>query len=50
MAIGFILSGVLKSKFRKYSPVPLSNGMSGAAAGRPTGAALLASASLFKFN
>lgn len=30
MVIGFILSGVLKSKFRKYSEVPLSNGMSGA--------------------
>ncbi|MBK7936177.1 MAG: zinc metallopeptidase [Lewinellaceae bacterium] len=30
MVIGFILSGVLKSKFRKYSQVPLTNGMSGA--------------------
>ena len=30
MVIGFILSNVLKSKFRKYSEVPLSNGMSGA--------------------
>ena len=30
MAIGFILSNVLKSKFRKYSQVPLTNGMSGA--------------------
>lgn len=30
MVIGFILSNVLKSKFRKYSQVPLSNGMSGA--------------------
>ena len=30
MVIGFIISGVLKSKFRKYSQVPLSNGMSGA--------------------
>ena len=30
MAIGFILSNVLKSKFRKYSEVPLTNGMSGA--------------------
>lgn len=30
MIIGFILSGVLKSKFRKYSQVPLTNGMSGA--------------------
>ncbi len=30
MVIGFILSSVLKSKFKKYSQVPLSNGMSGA--------------------
>lgn len=30
MVIGFILSNVLKSKFRKYSQVPLQNGMSGA--------------------
>ncbi|MCW5923719.1 MAG: zinc metallopeptidase [Saprospiraceae bacterium] len=30
MVIGFIISGVLKSKFKKYSQVPLSNGMSGA--------------------
>lgn len=30
MGIGFILSSVLKSKFRKYSQVPLTNGMSGA--------------------
>ncbi|HND87964.1 MAG TPA: zinc metallopeptidase [Saprospiraceae bacterium] len=30
MGIGFILSNVLKSKFRKYSEVPLHNGMSGA--------------------
>lgn len=30
MAIGFILSSVLKSKFKKYSQVPLTNGMSGA--------------------
>lgn len=30
MGIGFILSSVLKSKFRKYSEVPLTNGMSGA--------------------
>jgi len=30
MGIGFILSNVLKSKFRKYSEVPLTNGMSGA--------------------
>lgn len=30
MGIGFILSNVLKSKFRKYSQVPLTNGMSGA--------------------
>lgn len=30
MIIGFILSNILKSKFRKYSEVPLSNGMSGA--------------------
>ena len=29
-AIGFILSSVLKSKFKKYSLVPLTNGMSGA--------------------
>ncbi len=28
--IGFAISGVLKSKFRKYSEVGLSNGMSGA--------------------
>ena len=30
MAIGFILSRTLQSKFRKYSQVPLTNGMSGA--------------------
>lgn len=30
MVIGLILSGVLKSKFKKYSQVPLTNGMSGA--------------------
>ncbi|GAB4492159.1 MAG: zinc metallopeptidase [Saprospiraceae bacterium] len=30
MVIGLILSSVLKSKFRKYSQIPLSNGMSGA--------------------
>ncbi len=30
MVIGFIISSVLKSKFKKYSQVPLSNGMSGA--------------------
>lgn len=30
MVIGFILSSRLKSKFRKYSEVPLQNGMSGA--------------------
>jgi uncharacterized protein len=30
MVIGFAISSVLKSKFRKYSEVPLSNGMSGA--------------------
>ncbi len=30
MVIGFILSARLKSKFRKYSEVPLQNGMSGA--------------------
>lgn len=30
MGIGFILSSVLKSKFRKYSQVSLQNGMSGA--------------------
>jgi uncharacterized protein len=30
MVIGYILSARLKSKFRKYSEVPLSNGMSGA--------------------
>lgn len=30
MGLGFILSSVLKSKFRKYSEVPLTNGMSGA--------------------
>lgn len=30
MVIGFILSSVLKSKFHKYSQVPLTNGMSGA--------------------
>lgn len=30
MGIGFILSNVLKSKFRKYSQVPMTNGMSGA--------------------
>ena len=30
MVIGFILSSVLKSKFKKYSQIPLSNGMSGA--------------------
>lgn len=30
MVIGLILSNVLKSKFKKYSEVPLSNGMSGA--------------------
>ena len=30
MVIGLILSNVLKSKFRKYAQVPLSNGMSGA--------------------
>ncbi len=30
MGIGFILSSVLKRKFRKYSDVPLTNGMSGA--------------------
>lgn len=30
MVIGFVVSNVLKSKFRKYSEVPLSNGMSGA--------------------
>lgn len=28
--IGFAISSMLKSKFRKYSQVPLSNGMSGA--------------------
>ncbi len=30
MVIGFILSSVLKSKFRKYAEMPLTNGMSGA--------------------
>lgn len=30
MVIGYILSARLKSKFRKYSEVPLQNGMSGA--------------------
>jgi uncharacterized protein len=30
MGIGFILSSVLKSKFKKYAQVPLQNGMSGA--------------------
>ena len=30
MGIGFILSMVLKSKFKKYAQVPLQNGMSGA--------------------
>lgn len=30
MGIGFILSNVLKGKFRKYAQVPLQNGMSGA--------------------
>lgn len=30
MVIGFILSSVLKGKFKKYSQVPLQNGMSGA--------------------
>ncbi len=30
MVIGLILSNVLKGKFKKYSQVPLSNGMSGA--------------------
>ncbi len=30
MVIGFILSSVLKSKFNKYSQIPLTNGMSGA--------------------
>lgn len=30
MVIGFILSSVLKGKFKKYAQVPLSNGMSGA--------------------
>ncbi len=30
MGIGFILSSVLKGKFKKYSQVPLTNGMSGA--------------------
>lgn len=30
MVIGLIISNVLKSKFKKYSQVPLSNGMSGA--------------------
>lgn len=30
MVIGMILSNVLKSKFRKYSQVPLTNGMNGA--------------------
>ena len=30
MVIGYILSARLKSKFRKYSEVPLHNGMSGA--------------------
>ena len=30
MIIGLIISNVLKSKFKKYAQVPLSNGMSGA--------------------
>lgn len=30
MVIGFILSSVLKGKFKKYAQVPLTNGMSGA--------------------
>lgn len=30
MVIGLIISNVLKSKFRKYGQIPLSNGMSGA--------------------
>ncbi|HAD13080.1 MAG TPA: hypothetical protein DCF33_11670 [Saprospirales bacterium] len=30
MVIGFVLSSRLKSKFRKYSEMPLQNGMSGA--------------------
>lgn len=30
MIIGFILSSVLKGKFKKYAQVPLTNGMSGA--------------------
>lgn len=30
MVIGMILNNVLKSKFRKYSEVPMTNGMSGA--------------------
>ena len=30
MIIGFILSSVLKNKFKKYAQVPLTNGMSGA--------------------